>query len=313
MNYQIQMPRSVGIIKEQLADLSKVINSYDHNLSKDFVSKLFLDSIEAHEAELKEELEAAQWLEKPYDMELTLAGPSVVKHSIPVNILSKLLDQVQKLRLATAQIAEGTYRDSGRFSNKLLEQNKLMVECFNPSSFTIQLTYAHENQISLFPNSDTVRPGEDLFLTLLSSETDFEDFKTVTMSPKFRSYYQDFLSFLSKNNVMISTRTKNHPYSVQMSPDNARDRKKLLNFTLKSEQSKKEEGIDGKLVMGDIKNNLFNIEGDTGNIKGQVSEKGIEDLKMVSLGSKVHAKLLVTTSTEDAGQPSYTLLSLKGE
>ncbi|MDR1486939.1 MAG: hypothetical protein LBT62_02930, partial [Deltaproteobacteria bacterium] len=154
-----------------------------------------MGAIDSHEAELKEELKAAQWLEKPYDMEMALAGPAVIEHAISMNILSELLDQVQNLRFATAEMACGTYRDGGTFSDKLLKMNQLVVECVTPSSFAIQLKYTHNGRNSSFFNSDADRPGENLFLTLLSDESDFEDFKTSTMSTCLHSYYQDFLSF----------------------------------------------------------------------------------------------------------------------
>jgi hypothetical protein len=64
MDYNTQKPRSVAIIKAQLADLAKAIASTERSFRPDDSSKLFLDSIDAHEAELKEELKAAEWLEK---------------------------------------------------------------------------------------------------------------------------------------------------------------------------------------------------------------------------------------------------------
>jgi hypothetical protein len=304
-----KIPRSVTIIKEQLADLAKVMNSINYNIEFDFATKATLASLRVHEEELNKELKAAEWLENHYDLELTIEGAIVAEHAIPMNFLSKLLDKVQKLRLASAEIASGSFRDSGRFTNKLWEKNQFMVECFTPSSFAIQLSYPKDIQKTLFTNFDLDKHGENLFLSLLSGDNDIEDFATITLSPRLRSYYQDFLSFLAENDVVISTRTKTHPYRVKMTPTNARKRKEIINFT--SPTIKEEEiEIVGILVMGDLKNNSFAIDADESIFRGQVSSDGSEGLKRFALGSKVKAKLLITTVTDDSGRSSYTLLSL---
>jgi hypothetical protein len=69
MKYQNEIPRSVEIIKKQLADLAKVKAISDYNANIDFASRIFLDSMNSHEQDLIEELKAAELLETKSDIE----------------------------------------------------------------------------------------------------------------------------------------------------------------------------------------------------------------------------------------------------
>jgi hypothetical protein len=72
MSIEKKLPRSVEIIKRQIADLAKVKASSEHDYKVDFASSLFFDVMDSHEEGLKEELKAAEWLESQSDVELAL-------------------------------------------------------------------------------------------------------------------------------------------------------------------------------------------------------------------------------------------------
>ena len=75
------------------------------------------------------------------------------------------------------------------------------------------------------------RPGEALFLSIFSGEDDFNSFE-FTSFPKFHDYYCDFLNLISENIFVVRIRTRNHPYSIQMTPENAIKIKQLINKNL---------------------------------------------------------------------------------
>jgi hypothetical protein len=304
---QNRTPRSVDIIKQQMSDLNKVKASINYSVEFDAATKSMLKSINAHENHLIEELEAAEWLETQSDFEFSLAGSSVVNHALSANILAKFVEQVQKLRLFTSEIASGTPSSRGRFSNELIKESQLLVKCFVPSSFAIHFTYANEYMHKLLDTSNE-RPGEDYFLSLLSGNPDSCDLNIPPMSTRLKTLYTDFLSFLAENDLTLRTRTKVHPFSVTMTPINAKDRKELFDYNL-PEFKEEEISIEGILIMGDIKNNSFKIQADATFFHGNVSIEGAEGLKQFVLGSKVQATLLVTEN-EDTGRTDYTLLSL---
>jgi hypothetical protein len=304
------MPRSVEIIKEQIEDLDDILSSVNYEIEFDSPTKAFINSMKYQRTRLDDELKAAEWLETQSDIELVLDGSSIVEHSLPVNILGKLLDQVQKLFFATAEIADGAINSRGRFQNNIIKNNKLMVKCFIPSSFAIHFTYANELITSTLFDNTNERPGEKIFLSLLSGDTDIDELNASLISPRIHNYYNDFLSFLAENDLTIRTRTKNHPYSVVITPEKVKERKEFFDYTF-SEPKEEEISIEGILVMGDIKNNSFAINVESTIYRGQVSEEGVIGLKKFPLGSKVQANILVTAVNEDVGQPNYTLLSLK--
>jgi hypothetical protein len=311
INIYNKMPRSVLIIKKQLADLTEVKASANYDVEFDSATKAEFAFLEVNENELIEELKAAEWLENQSDMEFVLDGSSVVNHSIPITVLGKFFDQVQKLRRATAEIAIGNVSARGRFSNDIINQNELLVNCFIPSSFAIHLTYTNDYLKNSLFKSSKERPGESYFLALLSgdSENFTNELSKNNISTRINSYYQDFLSFLTDYNLTIFTRTKNHPFAVKITPENARNRKELLNFKY-SELNEDEIYINGILIMGDIQKNNFAIKDETTIYRGQVTKDGAVDLMNFTLGSKVQARILVTTFPEDLAKPSYSLLSL---
>jgi hypothetical protein len=309
MNLSQQMPRPVYVIKEQLDDLAQILANGDYDPLYDQATLAVFESIQFQENELKEELKAAEWLESQSDVELALEGPSVVNHSVSVNILSKFLDKVQKLRLAAAEFASGAASGRGRFSNSLIQENQLMVECFNPSSFAIHFTYLKTNTDNTLFENNNGRLGEDIFLSLLSGDTNSKEDCVPSMSPRLFSYYQDFLTLLAEENLTISTRTKNHPYSIKMTPENARNKKLVINYNL-AEPKEETIEIEGILVMGDLKNNSFCIDSGSTLYRGHVSADGVEGLKNFTLGSIVKANLLVTSSFEESSKPNYLLLAV---
>jgi hypothetical protein len=116
---------------------------------------------------------------------------------------------------------------------------------------------------------------------------------------------------VAEHDITVKSRTKKQPYMVRMSPQNARDRAQLINFT-RPPADEEELIIKGILVMGDIKNNSFGIIANTASYQGSVSESGATGLKQVALGSRVLAHLLVTMPQgEEPSRPGFTLVALE--
>ncbi|MDR0620508.1 MAG: hypothetical protein LBJ61_01300 [Deltaproteobacteria bacterium] len=304
------IPRSVEIITEQLADLEDLITtSEDKNI--DFPSRLFFNSLESHKQELLEELKAAKMLESKADIELTIEGAPVKEHSIPASMLSKFIEQVQKLRYATGEFARGSKSSRTRFTKKLLSENELLVTSFSPSSFCIHVKYANDHFSPHLLSNTKERAGEALFLSLFAGEDDSDDLDLTSMSTRLQDYYREFLNFVTDNNIIIGTRTRNHPFSVKITPDNARELKQLLYYNFSTLKVVEEEiSVEGILMMGNLKKQSFMIQTESTTYSGQISESGIIGLKLIPLGTNVLAKLLATSPSEESDKTSYLLLSI---
>ncbi|MDR1050061.1 MAG: hypothetical protein LBP95_03085 [Deltaproteobacteria bacterium] len=87
MNSFQQMPRPIELIKEHLEDLAALEAIGNFDILNDPATCAAYKSLKFQEEEVKEELKAAEWLESQSDVELSLEGPSVVNHSVSVNIL----------------------------------------------------------------------------------------------------------------------------------------------------------------------------------------------------------------------------------
>ncbi|MDR2338942.1 MAG: hypothetical protein LBF40_02245 [Deltaproteobacteria bacterium] len=316
LKFQKQTPRQVEIIREQLGDLNGILDSINYEVEYDSNSMIYINSMKSQREDLEEELKASEWLEKPYAMELSMSGP----RSVPTGCLGKILGKVRELLLAAAVIASGTDRKGVRSTAKLhkaWEGRRLLAESLEPSSFAIRLSYANDGRMPLVMETDPdTAPEKDdsienMFLTLLSGETDEECASALVLSPGLRGLYRDFLGMLAEHGVGLSLRTKAHPYAVGMSPQKARKRKESLG-RISYQKKDKEIEVEGVLVMGDIRNGSFAIEGDSGVYRGKASEGGLEGLGKFALGKRVRARLLSSTPGGGSGVPSYSLLSLRG-
>jgi hypothetical protein len=184
-----------------------------------------------------------------------------------------------------------------------------MVECFNSSSFAIHFIYLKINTDNTLFKNNYDRLGEDIFLSLLSGDINTKEDCIPSMSPRLFSYYQDFLPLLAEENLTISTRTKNHLYHMKITTKNAKDRKLVINYNFTKPKEETIE-IEGILIMGDLKNNYFCIYADSTLYRGHVSADEIDGLKNFALGTRVKAKLLLTTYPEESIKSSYLLLTL---
>lgn len=87
------VPRPSMVIRQQLADLSKVLKEAERYGEKDFASRLGLDSLRLHRQELEHELRAAELLESASEVmpttehKITLSG-TLVGGSIDAGDLS---------------------------------------------------------------------------------------------------------------------------------------------------------------------------------------------------------------------------------
>jgi hypothetical protein len=102
---------------------------------------------------------------------------------------------------------------------------------------------------------------EKIFLSLFSGDDDIfiNKLSKTTQFSRLHSYYHNFLSFIAEYKLNIITRTKTHPFSVKITPENAIIRQKFIN-TKNSMLNEEEIFIVGILVMGDIERNCFAIK-----------------------------------------------------
>jgi hypothetical protein len=147
-----------------------------------------------------------------------------------VDLLSKFLDYMRKLRLAMAEPVGGALHGCGRFPNKLAEENRLLAESFAPSSFSISLSYAHPQLPATL--LDIEWADYELFTSLLFEDIESEALNGICMSARFRSHYRYFLSLAVEYDVTAGTRTKKRSYRANLSPQNAVDRAQLINYSL---------------------------------------------------------------------------------
>jgi hypothetical protein len=97
------LPRPVSVVESQLREFRAACKSAHKYGAPDFASQIALDSMQKHEEELMEELKAAQLLESDADAEFSVNGDPVRENMIPMDLLGKFFNLLQKLMYSVAQ------------------------------------------------------------------------------------------------------------------------------------------------------------------------------------------------------------------
>ncbi|MDR2199254.1 MAG: hypothetical protein LBR53_07365 [Deltaproteobacteria bacterium] len=181
---------------------------------------------------MKEELRTANWLNKPYDMELSVKGPIVSNRSIPLNFFSSLTSIIQNIYLEISYDPFYFNERSVGFLNKCDGDDQFHLKSVTGSSIALLLPI--KSEVILSPQSELYAQlsyEEGFFMHLLTighlDKIYIED-----MSPKLLRYYIQLLKLLVKTGATLSTRTKFHPFKISFTPKWARIRLKKINKVL---------------------------------------------------------------------------------
>ncbi|MDR2199485.1 MAG: hypothetical protein LBR53_08545 [Deltaproteobacteria bacterium] len=220
--------------------------------------------------------------------------------------------EIENIFMETSEFLNEYDRKNDRYDYKLLDTNQFLVQCFIPSSFAIQLSKdVKDVRPSLINLSENKVPDENIFLSLLSGDYEIDDLVN-NISPKLRKCYFRLINLLDRSKVTVSTRTKSHPFSITITPEQAAKRKKLIK-KIPQLGNEREIEIVGLLVIGDLIKHKFGVKTDTELFKGGLSKEAEKELKKFHFDTKVRAKLLIVTKNTKSDVTKYTRMSLRVE
>lgn len=305
-----QRPRASTEIKRQLVDLMAVKQTAQQHGTPDFASKAGLASIQSHEGNLREELHAAELLESDADAELILDGDPVLDHAIQAHFFGVVLEKVQQLTNAIAQVAANAPTARASVPRNIIAENRLMVTGFFPSSFGIRLRMPtqEESGQAFDPASTDVL---DSLVEILGEQEPNPTISKLLAHSRVKKHYSELLEATAKHNASIGLRTRHRPFGVRLNSKQARDRVEWMDLLQTSEE---DLPLDGILVGGSLDSSRFELKVGEYIYRGQASDAARQQMEAVKFGARITAQVRATTTTHEEGATapttSYVMTSL---
>ncbi|MBX3175913.1 MAG: hypothetical protein KF886_00990 [Candidatus Hydrogenedentes bacterium] len=296
-------------IRQQLNELLEIKQALCEGGDFGFAGQANLESIVAHEAELREELRAAELYDGNASADFVLAGEPLRGHEIPAQLLGVFLEKLQALSYAVGQARMGSTTKRARVPKEVSTANRLYVQpSFVEGSFGFRVKVSDVKADDQVLESNPEEALQAVCLLLGDDEPSVESLDLLSHS-RVKSHYTAIIDLLAKQNVGLSMRHKDRNETMRLSPHQARHRAEWL-----AQVQVRQETIDryGELVGGNIEQERFELRTGDELIRGTLSNQAKKDLKTFHWGESVLATLLVTQSEhEDAISASESYVAVR--
>jgi hypothetical protein len=324
-------PRPESEVRSQLEELRNLISASRAVASDDFASELSLESLVTHEADLLQELRAAEMITSGSDLEVVLDGDPVEDHAVEANFLAAVLAKVQQLTLSIAQAGYAAALDLGTIYRDVLGENRLLVSGVRPSSFAVQFKLgtgrdADDREAAPSPGhagdeqvtGSSAAPGPtpqdvlEVLTQLLHQEVPSPRLFALLNVPEVKRDYAALLEVIARDGATLRVRTRRRPRGVLVTSRDARNRARFMKTLQSSEVA---VSVHGTLVGGSIESKRFELRSGDQFFKGRVTEEAQAMMRRFTWGADVVADLRVRTKAheEGLGEPNvtYTLTALR--
>jgi hypothetical protein len=313
-------PRRPDEIRRQLDELRDILQDARAYGAADFAAEITLASLQSHEAELVEELAAAEMIISGADLELVLDGDPVEGHAVHAAFLAAVLGRVQKLTNSLAQAGYSASADVGQVFRNVIAENRLLVAGWRPSSFAVQLRLAPRAPGEAAADdgaTETVNTGPtpqevlESVAALLDQEVPTPRMLPLLVDAAVKRDFADLLNVIAKQGANLRVRTRRRPYGVKVTSRQARDRVEFID-TLQTREVTR--SIRGVLVGGSIESKKFELRSGDTIYRGKVTTAAQTLMRQYTWGADVVADVRVSTKAheEGLGTPTvtYTLVGL---
>jgi hypothetical protein len=225
---RFRIPRPIDIVKDDLSDFSNINEGITINDRDDLALIFFLRALLAHERDLIDELEASEWLEKTIDIEIIIKGDFINNNTAIDSTLTEITPCIEKLRIGIGELFARKLDVSSPFINKIIVKKLILTKDLLDSKFEIKIQYNDIYNDYLMLNNNYSLNFESIFLSILTLDKEVDPLSAITMTLEFKLYYLGFLNLIIDNQLTISTRTKKHPFFIDLTPEKARKRKEAV-------------------------------------------------------------------------------------
>jgi hypothetical protein len=290
-------PRLAQEVRQQLNELLEIKRSVEKIPNPKFADKVSLQSIIAHEAELRDELRAAGLIVFDASADFVLDGEPIKGHDVPAQLLGAFLEKLQLFVYAIGQAHQGDSTDRARFPQRVIQANKLFVQPeFIVGSFGFRVRVPSKEDLHQLMDTG----AEEVLQTacrVLGEDDPSEDTIKLLSHSRVKTHYAGIVDLLVKKNADLSIRHRNVTRTVRLSSTQARKR---IEWLEQFQVSEKIINQVGDLVGGSTEYDQFELKTESGIIRGNLSEQAKDDMKKFHWGDTVTATLrIVTTEHED--------------
>lgn len=310
MNFAVYDGRRCAIeIRQQLTELLEIKQALCDGGDFGFAGLANLASIETHEAELRDELRAAELYEGNATADFVLDGEPLRGYEIPAHLLGVFLEKLQALSYAVGQVRMGSTTTRARVPKEVSITNRLYVQpSFVEGSFGFRVRVSDQKDGDQTSEINPEEALEAVCLLLGDDEPSSESLELLSHS-RVKTHYAAIMDLMAKQNVSLSMRHRNRSEAMRLNPSQARNRAEWLAQV----QTRQETiGRYGVLVGGNIEQERFELRTDDELLRGRLSSQAKEDIKKFHWGDSVLATLHVTQSEhEDSISTSESYVAVR--
>lgn len=255
----------------------------------DQASTLRWESLCALESGLIRELHTAELREHRLDLQLVFDGEPVQNHAVRASFFAGLVGNLQGLVNAIAQVMMG--KPEGR-APKIVQEQALMISSLQPSSFSVQLHFPYEEK-GLFV-AQALETAAEMFDDIddLHEHERLDDFISLVRNPKVKNCYEEILRTIDRNGAVVLLRTPGHLEGRRFSREEARARIEWLELHGAKEETL---ALSGVLAGGNVETSKYELLIDGEYVKGKASEHAADQMRHITFGADVKARIKVTT------------------
>lgn len=299
--------RTLEEVVEQLTDLRAAKQALGSLDSADFAAQASLASLLSHEQALLDEKTMVELALTGQTMEIVLDGDAVSGHTVEAGFLADILGRFQRLLDGVAEARAGNTTGRGQVAEQIRSTVRLMVSDFVPGSFGVRITMPEQAE-QLF--------GEDVLsatLGLFASDPQVEVFLPLMRLTRVKANYEALLKSLVAHDGHMKVRTRSGGV-IGFGAVTAQQRLDWIDLV---ETTSVTIDVMGELVGGDVEKKTYVLVVEDTHYRGKVLDIAIEELRKVTLGSTVSAKLIkvvkeqvdgIVTPTEQFYMESITVL-----
>ncbi len=300
------VPRPSLVVLEHLQDILDLKTLALEVGKDDFVGRVRMKNILRQEAELREELCAAEMLESSNDLEFSVDGDPVKDHMIAANFFGKFLEDLQKVADRIIFATGAKTRVGEKIPESSLLESRIMITGWRASSFTVQFRLVPQQNTEIFLVSERHKEALRTLDKLFDDSTSEEDLTALITQSASKGAYKKLLHNVANQGAALKLRTKINPHGVALSTETASERVKWMEISEKETQEFLK--VTGILLGGYIDTGKFAIQTEDLRFSGAVSLDARDQLQKVTLGTRVNALIKQTSKykTKAASEPTVT-------
>jgi hypothetical protein len=290
-------PGLIDEIKRQLAQVERSLQEAESSGKGDFSSRMSRKSLQGLEAQMREELCAAELVASSDTAELCLDGDPVVNNQVHARFLGDFLREFQDLVYSVAQVLMGEPTSRGGIARNIIAENRLVVTGFVRGSFGVRVRLPTKEELGQMIEPDS-RNVLAKVCYMLGRQTAPPDLTALVAHSRVKKHYKRLVEVIAGQNANVRIRYRENPRGVHVTSREARERSDWLDLIQTHEETITMRGI---LVGGNIERKRFELQAEDDTYAGRASDDAVRQMRKLHWGDRVEASVRIITTEHEEG------------